>query len=289
MARVAITGASGLVGRHLVGRIESESEEVRVLVRHGRVGGGPRVRYVHGDLLDSTTLSACFTGVETVVHLASTFSEPLLTRVILHGTEAVVAAAREAGVKRLVFLSCMGAGAASQSAYFRAKWRAERAVLESGLTPVLLRPSLILGPEDGILTPLAWLVRRLPAVPVVGQGLERTQPVRVEDVARAIGVVLTENMGDTTIDFGGPAYVTFRELIDLVGVVLGVSRRKVLLPASAIRVLAPLLPDLVRPLYEGARLHQFQTGVVASPGAVSTAFGFHPAPISDAIGRYLQA
>lgn len=290
MAVVAVTGAGGLVGRHLVPELIAQGHRVRALARPASRGSYAQgVEIVRGDVRNRQAVTALVEGAEAVIHLAAGFS-PLddLPGIIVEGTQSVVKAAEEAGVQRLVFMSCLGAEAAAPS-FCAAKWKAETAVRSSEVPFVILRPSLILGPDDGICRPLADLIRTLPATPVPGQGQQRMQPVDVGDVARcALRAMESEDLVGETADVGGASYLTFRQLVDLVSGCLGVVKPKLLLPPDWLSRLAPILPASARGLFTPPRLSLYRHGVVASPGAVQRAFGFEPVSILDRLPGYIS-
>ncbi len=286
MARVAVIGATGFVGTAMVRLLANEGHEVRGLSRSGNALAG--ASSTAGDVCDAEMVAALVAGCDYVVHLAPGLSsDPGTITCVTEGARTVLDACREAGVGRLVYLSCLGADAAAESPYYRAKWEAETAVRSSDLPWVILRPSMVLGPGDGITQPLADLIRSSPLIPVPGKGRVRCQPVDVEDLARCILVSLTDdNLNQQMISVGGPSFLTFRHLVDLIAGQLGVNKPKVLIPLRLVPSITFLLPA-GRSLFLPPRLAQFQQGVVASPGIVKRMFGFEPRSIVPLLGTYL--
>lgn len=291
MTRVAVTGAAGFVGRHLLPLLAEQDDEVRALARPGPPGASlpGNVDLMRGDVRNRETVRALVAGSDLVVHLAASFDPgDDVAGIIIEGTRQVVQVALEARVRRLIFLSCLGADAAAHSPFYAAKWQAECEIRSSELPFVILRPSLILGPDDGVLRPLAHLIRSWPVVPVPGSGTERTQPVSVDDVARCIMLALSRgDVANELVAVGGSVFVTLRELVDLVAGRLGQVRPKVLVPESFMPAVTALLPAPVRHLYLQPRVAQFRQGVVASPGIVNRVFGFTPQPVLEHLGEYL--
>jgi len=185
-------------------------------------------------------------------------------------------------------LSGVGADAAAPSPFHAAKWKAETLVRSAPIPWSILRPSLVLGPGDGITGPLAGLLRCFPVVPIPGRGQERHQPIDVDDLVRCIVLAANgEAAENEMVSVGGPMFVPLRQLVDLVAGELHVTKGKLLLPKRLIPLFASVLPGGARGLFEGPRLAQLQTGVVASPLIVQREFGFEPAWITKTLPQYL--
>lgn len=290
MTRVAVTGASGFLARHLIPMLLAEGHEVRGLARHmpqpahaATISG---FTFVSGDVRNRDAVRELLRDAEWVIHLAAGRdpADPMAD-IIVRGTETVLDAA--SGATRVVVVSCLGAQASSPSAYYEAKWRAEMLTRSSGLPFVILQPSLLMGNGDGIVRPLAHVIRRLPAVPIPGSGQHRLQPIDVNDMARCLLLApRRDDLLGETIPVGGPMYLTFRQLVDLVGECMGRGRPKLLVPPPLLAAVAPVLPREARCLYTGPRLAAFLHGMVASPGVVARHFGFGPSNVVPRLGEY---
>ena len=198
-------------------------------------------------------------GVRAVIHLAALMhsGDPKrLTRVNVEGTRHVIAACRQAGVARLIFMSSIDAQQPI-TAYGRSKREAEELVRSSGLRWTILRPGPIYGPGDGTILALAGWVRRWPIVPVIGSGRQRLQPVYVEDVAGAVTAALGQEQAvGKTYDVVGPETVPFMQLIQAVETAVQMKRWHVRVPAGCLTAAswfverlgdrAPLTRDRVR-------------------------------------------
>lgn len=290
MRRVAVIGASGFIGRHLIPQLVTAGYEVRALIQY--VSEVPpwhsSVTVVRGDVRSLGSVRSAVENCEVLVHLAASRAPKDAEETIIRGTEMVIAAAREAGVERLISLSCLGADAASHSGYYAAKWRSETLIRDSGLTWTILRPSLVLGKDDGIIRPLAALIRSLPLVPIPGRGDHRQQPIDVDDLSRCILESLTrEDVKNESISVGGSAFVTYRQLVDLIAGHLGVLKPKLLIPPQWLGAAAPWMPQGASSLFAPSRLDQFEHSVVASPGIVQRRFEFEPRSIIDSLPDYL--
>jgi NADH dehydrogenase len=291
MSTIAITGASGFVGRHVAPLLLAQGHQIRGLVRLGSEAPtmGEESETMRGDVRSLAAVRSLVQSCDLLLHLAASFSSQDNTaEIVLTGTRNVVLAAQEAGLKRLVFVSCLGADASAEAPFYAAKWKAETLVRGSNVPYAIVRPSLVLGRDDGVLRPLATIIRSWPVVPVPGQGQLRQQPIDVDDFSRCLVAALTDDtlIGET-VSVGGPMFITFRELIDLVAGQLGVYRPKVLVPPRWLPALSRLLPPASRALYLHPRVGHFQQGVVASPGIVQRTFGFEPASVLAKFGYYL--
>jgi uncharacterized protein YbjT (DUF2867 family) len=294
MVRIAVTGASGFLGKHLIPALLGAGHEVRGLSRRppshgGWVGTASGFDFRCGDVRNSTAVTEIVDDCEWVIHLAASFNpDDAIADISVRGTENVVNAAKSAGTQRIVFLSCLGADAASSSEYFEAKWRAETLVRFSGLPHVIIRSAVMLGNGDGITRPLASAIRSAPVIPIPGDGRHRFQPVDVRDVVRCVITATSDDRpADGTLSVAGPMFLTFRQLVDLLQGEVRVNKPKILVPLSLLPRVQRLIPAAVRPLYQQPRLGQFLEGEVVSPEVVHREFGFHASNIVTGLSGYL--
>jgi NADH dehydrogenase len=201
-----LTGATGLVGRSVLGRLAASGTPVRCLVRDPRRLGPDRVRVqiALGDLADPQSFRNALRGVQTVVHLAATIrDQPRGSIEELNGiaTWRMVEAAGRAGVERFVFFSALGASAHDRTRLLRAKALAEQAVRDGPVDSVIFAPSLVYAPGDPWLTLLGRLAL-LPVMPISGRGRAVFQPIWADDVARCVCAALD---GGRDAGVAGPA------------------------------------------------------------------------------------
>jgi NADH dehydrogenase len=267
---------------------------VRALVRERRRGSrlvAWGAELAEGDVTDPASLRAAFAGVDAVVHLVAIIrgSRSDFERVMAQGTRNVVAAAKEAGVRRFVLASALGLDERTKDAvpYFAAKWEMERAVKESALEYVILRPSFVFGKDGGVLPTFVRLARLAPVTPIVGPGTQRLQPIWVEDVAEyyAQSVDLPA-AANRTFEVGGPDAPTWNEFWDRLKRVLGVHRPSIHVPFSVLRVQAALTERLPLAPVTRDQLTMIELGdnVVTSPVAVET-FQFPLVPLDEQLRR----
>ncbi len=298
MPRVFVTGATGFVGRAVISALRAEGYAVRCLVRRGserNLRGLGAVERVEGDVLIRRGLIDEMSGCHALVHLVGIIREhptvnATFANIHIQGTRNVLQAAAEAGVRRVLHMSALGARPGARAVYHQTKWAAEEAVRASGLSWTIFRPSIIYGRGDGFVTMLAHMVRRWPVVPVIGSGRQRVQPVPVEPVAegfaRALSRPATEKQ---TYEVAGPDAVSMLDLLDLVGRGLGRRRvRKLHVPLGIIRPLAHLLHRLPGFPVTPDQLLMLEEDNVADAGAFYAAFDLAPVPLATGLTRMLR-
>jgi len=158
-------------------------------------------------------------------HGSSTFEAAV------QNTRTLIAAAKDAGVRRIVHVSIANPSAESPLGYYKAKAQLEQALIDSGLSYAILRPTVIFGTEDILINNIAWFVRRFPVFGIPGDGRYRIRPIFVEDMARLI-VEATEQSSNTVVNALGPETYTFDELVRLIAQNVGRSVNLMHVPAS---------------------------------------------------------
>ena len=203
---------------------------------------------MRGDVLDPTSLAPAMDGIDTVIHLVAIIEESggrTFDQVIRQGSENVVTAARNAGVRRLVHMSALGAQPNPAYPYLNAKWGAEQAVRQSGLDWTIIRPSVIFGPRDGFVNVLAGLIRRAPIIPVVGSAESKFQPVAVGEVAAVYRAVLDDPAAiGQTYELGGGETYSYEEMLDVIAAQLGKRKPKLHLPVGLMRTVVAVSSPL---------------------------------------------
>ena len=218
--QVLVTGGDGFIGRNLCGELVSRGHDVTVLSRHPdatELSDG--VRTTAGDVTTYASIEAAFDGQDAVVNLValSPLFEPkggnrMHDVVHRQGTENVIRAAEERGVRRLVQLSALGADPDGPTAYLRAKGRAEAAVRESALDWVIFRPSVVFGDGSEFLSFTRMLAPPY-LTPLPGGGKTRFQPVWVGDFVPMVADAVTDDrrVGET-YEIGGPEVLTLADV-----------------------------------------------------------------------------
>jgi len=298
--RVAILGGSGFIGRYIVKRLAERGDVLAVGARHaasakflklkGDVG---QVGLLNITIEDEALLPAFLAGNDTVINCVGILRESASrTFDRLHHTAPARLArlAREAGAQRLIHISAIGADPRATSAYARSKAAGEQAVRDAFPTATILRPSIVFGPEDQFFNRFAALAMVSPALPLVGGGLTRFQPVYVGDVASAAVRSIDDPAGaGRTYELGGPKVYTFRQLIELL---LEEIRRKRLLidiPFGIASLQARLMAILPNPPLTPDQVELLKRDNVVSSGALTLAtLGSTPTALEAILPTYLD-
>ncbi|MEL6617381.1 MAG: complex I NDUFA9 subunit family protein [Pseudomonadota bacterium] len=229
---VTIYGGSGFVGRYIAQRMAKAGWRVRVAVRrpneaifvkpYGVVG---QVEPVLCNIRDDASVAQVMHGADAVVNCVGILARDgknTFDSVQAEGAARIARTAAAQGIAHMVQISAIGADADSESEYARTKAAGEAAVLEHMPKAVILRPSIVFGPEDQFFNRFAGMARLGPILPVVGAET-RFQPVYVDDVAHAAEVALTSDVTPGIYELGGPDVRSFRELMQIM---LDVIRRR---------------------------------------------------------------
>ncbi|MFW8593904.1 complex I NDUFA9 subunit family protein [Cribrihabitans neustonicus] len=234
---VTIYGGSGFVGRYIARRMAKAGWRVRVAVRrpneamHVKPYGVPgQVEPVFCNIRDDASVAAVMQGADAVVNCVGVLNEVgknTFAQVHAEGAARVARIAAAQGVSHLVQISAIGADATGASAYARTKAAGEEAVLRNFPNAVILRPSVIFGPEDNFFNRFAGMTRLSPLLPIAGAGT-KFQPVYVDDVAKAAVKAAKGKAAPGIYELGGPEVKSFRELMQQMLKVI--HRRRLILP-----------------------------------------------------------
>ena len=283
---VTLFGGSGFIGSQAVRTLAKRGWRVRIAVRNPTLaievqplGDVGQIQFMHCDIGRDEDVARAVRGADAVVNLVGVLAEGgkrSFQAVHVEGSRRIAEAARAAGVERLVQISAIGADANSPSGYGRSKAEAEAAVRAVYPDAVILRPSLVFGAGDSFLNRFAAMATMAPALPLIGGGETRFQPVYVGDVAEAIarGVTRADAAG-RTYELGGPSLYTFREVLELVRRETGRDRMLVSVPFIVAKPLGSLLQlsrfvGLTPPLTRDQVL-MLEVDNVVAPGAATLA------------------
>lgn len=298
IARATVFGGSGFVGRYVVERLADHGAVVTVAVRDPEaakflkpLGDVGQVTPIRADLLDEAAVRRVVEGADSVVNLVGILARRgrcTFRSIHVEGAARVARAAVEAGARRFVHVSAIGADGGT-SDYARSKMAGEAAVREHFPQATIVRPSIIFGPEDGFFNLFAGLARMLPALPLYGGGKTRFQPVFVGDVAAAImGVLEDPAAAGLVYELAGPRVYSFAQLMRLV--LETTQRRRLLVPVPYFvgALQAMILELLPRPPLTRDQLRQLRRDNVANPERPGLQeLGIAPTAVEAVLATYL--
>ncbi len=292
--RIAITGANGFVGRHVVARLlhEVDAADLRAIVRDPARAAAELPRagldVRRADVTSPETLRGVFDGMDAVVHTVAipTERQGSFARVNAEGARAVVREAERAGVRRLVDVSAIGASPDSPYPFLRTKGEGQAAVEASAIPHIVLRPSILFGPGDDFFHRLRFALR-FPIVPLPGGGTARFQPLHVEDLADAIRAALFGTMAGV-FEVGGPDPVTYRQLLAETMRAYGTRRPTMPLPVVLMKPAALVFElTMADPPVTRGQLDLLAVDNTPHPNAIDQVFGVAPRPFLNGGLSYL--
>jgi uncharacterized protein YbjT (DUF2867 family) len=300
---ITVYGGSGFLGRHVVRALAKRDYRIRVAVRRpelanflqplGHVG---QIHAVQANLRHAPSVEAAARDAHVLVNLVGILGESGRQRfdaVHTYGAEQVALAASAHGA-RMVHVSAIGADENSPAHYARSKAAAERLVLAAQPQAVILRPSILFGPEDDFFNRFASLARMSPVLPLIGGGQTLFQPVFVGDVAKAIADAVDGKLSPGTVyELGGPDARTFKQLMQFV--LATIERKRLLVPvpffAAKLKAMAlqfmpaplTLTPDQVELLH----VDNVVSETAKAAGRTLQGIGIEPEPIEAIVSSYL--
>ncbi|MCC6174837.1 MAG: NAD(P)H-binding protein [Chloroflexi bacterium] len=296
---VLVAGGTGFIGSRVVDELlASGRHHIRVMTRDpSRAPKKPDVEYVRGDVTEPASLQAATRGIETIVHAVQFPNHPVenprkgwtYQAIDGAGTERMVAAATQNGVRRFVYLSGAGVRPGRSEPWFKAKERAEEAIRASGMEYVILRPSWIYGPDDRSMNKFVQFVKVLPVVPVIGSGQAQVNPVSVFDVAKVAAAAVDEPAATNRIfELGSREPVTMDEVLRTIMRVLGKRRPLLHQPAWLVKIPASLLQYLPNPPLSPGAVDFISMNEPVDPGEAERVFGVHFTPLEEGLRAYLR-
>lgn len=301
---VTVFGGTGFVGRQVVRALAKQGWRVRVAARN--VGRGYRLRMlgdvgqievVQANIRNAASVARALDGAEACVNLVGVLWETGrqgFQAIHAMGSKTIAEAAAAAGITRFVQMSALGADPEGASKYARTKAMGEAAVRAAVPTATVLRPSVVFGPEDDFFNRFAQLSTFSPALPLIGGGETRFQPVFVGDVAAAVANALADaSAAGRTYELGGPAIYSFKELLQFILRETGRSRLLVPVPwfaAGGIGLIGDLQSALpiIPPQLTTDQVASLRTDNVVSAGAPGLAdLGISPKSVEAIAPSYL--
>lgn len=298
--KVTIFGGSGFLGRHLVTRLARSGWSILLAERHPSrahflqpLGDVGQISAVAARVQDEARVAQVVAGADAVVNLTGILYESGRQRfdgVHNIGAANIARAAAVAQVKHLVHISAIGADPNARANYARSKGLGEEAVRQAFPGATILRPSIVIGPEDGFFNRFADMTRFSPFLPLVGGGKTRFQPVYVGDVAQAIQMGLEQNsLAGQTYELGGPGVYSFKVLLEMLLKQIGKRRALVPLPFAIASLQATFLELLPVPPLTRDQVRMLRSDNIVSEGAKGFAeLGITPSAVEAIIPTYLD-
>ena len=291
---IFLSGGTGFIGSHVRKALLQKGHRVRLLTHKRGDGFEQGVEVVAGDVTRPETYAGQLRGCDATINLVGIIREfpargITFDQLHLQATRCVVDAAKGAGIRRHLQMSALGTRDGATSRYHQSKFRAEEYVRGSGLGYTIFRPSIVFGPKDDFVNKLAGYIRNYPAIPVIGDGTYRLQPIAADDVARcfAMALEMPETAG-RTYEICGSDRLSYNEMLDTIGRVLGKSHvAKIPNPLWIMKLVVPLLQGFpFFPITMDQILMLIEENIC--DGAWQDTFKFEPQRFEEGIRAYLR-
>ena len=300
---ITLIGGSGFLGRHIVRGLAKRGYRIRVACRRPDLAGHVQplgfpgqIMPVQANVRYPDSLDAVTDGAHAVVNLTGVLhSAGAQTFDAIHvfGAEASARAAKAARAKVFIQMSALGADLNAASAYAKSKALGEQRARAAFPGTIVLRPSIVFGPEDDFFNRFAAMARFSPALPLIGGGTTKFQPVFVGDVAQAVTRLIDAGIASgRTYELGGPEVMSFRELMEFTLKTVGRKRLLVQVPWAVARIQAMILELLPKPLLTTDQLELLKSDNVVSAEAMAErrtleGLGITPRGIEAIVPAYL--
>ncbi|HEY61489.1 MAG TPA: NmrA family NAD(P)-binding protein [Anaerolineae bacterium] len=251
---ILVTGGTGFIGKALIRTLVEAGYPVRVLIRPSkkspRLPHGVKVNVAVASLQDERGLRAAMVDVDTVFHLVGIERQGIkenLLKVDVEGTRAIIHAAEDANVKKIFYLSHIGADRASAYPVFKAKAIAEEYIRKSKIPYTIFRTSIVFGKGDGFTTSIAQIIKAVPIIFFMpGKGDILIQPLWVEDLVKCLVWALeNRDISNKMIELGGPEFLNYHEVVKLILGKLGTNRMMVSVSPPLLRMITVLIESLL--------------------------------------------
>ena len=293
MSCATVFGGTGFVGRRVVRRLRESGTKVRIVSRHRGLSQDDGIEQIAADARDQRSVEAAIAGADSVVNVISLYVEhgrDTFHSVHVETAAKIAEAARQAGIRRFVHVSGIGAKTTSPSPYIRSRGEGEAAVQTAFPGAVIVRPAVMFAPDDAFLTAILRLLRSLPAYPVFGNGRTRLQPVYADDVATAIAQILRQSQKPSPVyELAGPHVYSYDELLRTIARIAGLRPVLIRMPFAFWDALAGVAEMLPQPPLTRNQVQLMQIDTTASeslPGFRS--FGISPRSLEDELKVILR-
>lgn len=302
---IAIFGASGFIGRHISRVLSQQDYSIRIITRNAEKAkflddytGVQDITYFEYNPDDIASVTEAVSGADYVINLIGILYESGNSRfeaVHIGLPDKIAQACANENIKAFIHMSALGADNKAASKYAVSKARGEERVFSRMDKALVLRPSVVFGPEDNFINMFAKLSKYLPYLPLIGGGHTKFQPVYVEDVARAVsGIVTKLESGDSSplgkvYELGGPDVYSFKDIMKMLLHVTGRKRFLLPIPWSAAAAMGKMMNVLPKPLLTADQVKLLKTdNVVSGQTATFEDLEIKPEPMKPIISEYIK-
>ena len=292
MSCATVFGGTGFVGRRVVRYLREVGTKVRIVSRHQGRAEDDGIERIAGDAHDERCVEAALVGADGAVNAISLYVEhgsDTFHSVHVEAAGKIARAARQAGIRRFVHISGIGANTASPSTYIRSRGEGEAAVQTAFPGAVIVRPAVMFAADDAFLTTILRLMRSLPAYPMFGDGRTRLQPVHADNVAAAIAQILRQSRKPYPVyELAGPRVYSYEELLRAIGRIARLRPVFLRIPFALWHPLASLAETLPKPPLTRNQVELMHIDTTASerlPGFRS--LGISPGSLEDELEAIL--
>lgn len=293
--KIAVTGAFGFVGHHLVNSLLKENYSVTV-VSHtnkdiSRFESSVILKSAAVDDIDS--LSEAFRGIDIIFHLVGIIAETrskTFDKTVTLGTKNIVQAADKNKVKKIIYLSALGTGKNAKSKYHQSKFKAEQFVINSNLQYVIFRPSIIYGKGDGFVSMLTQMMKFSPFLPVIGNGRYQMQPLYVDDLTAIMANAVTlESAENKIFEIGGPQKLEYLEILCILKSVVKKKRMNFFLPKWLMIFTASVLEKIIKPApITRDQILMMESGNTCDITEMKNLFSIEPISFENGLKKYMR-
>jgi len=296
MKTIFITGATGFIGKHLVKAIDTKKYKVLCMARQSSdtsFMNNLNVEKVTSNLDNLFTLSHYMKGVDVVIHLAANLGYKDMAELEstnIQGTKNLLQAAKESGVKRIIAMSSVSALMTNITNYGITKRESDKLIMESGIPYTLLRPSLILGKGCHGFERIVSHIKKFPfAVPIIGDGNFKTQPVHINDIVKLIlNIIENESTLNKIYPCAGPTQLTFNDFVKLILTKMNKRKKLVHVPIKMCYAIASCFGDLESAPVTKNGILTFTQDMIIDISSTVKELKFTPTPLEKAVELSLK-
>lgn len=292
--KILIAGGTGFVGGSLTRNLIKSGHQVSLLVREKsghKIKKFDKISAVRCEYdYPVVSLDSEFDVLVNCAGIIREFPSKGITFDKAHYeiVKYLVDLARANSINRFIQISALGVTPDARTGYFKTKYRGEEAIRNSGLNFTIFRPSTIFGPDDDFINMLIRMIKKLPLVPVIGNGEYRMQPVYIDDLCNVIIRSLNENFTfGNTFDIGGPEIITYNRMLEALETVLGRRSPKIHQPVFIMRILAKVLGRFSWFPITSEQLTMLLDESFTDDNSLFERYNIHPRPFEEGLRDYL--